>query len=408
MAKSNEATDRATLYRWTVLTVIVLALLAICIYLLPKLLYPPLSGKQLEGVVSQKDRIELMQARLQLQNNARTTTIQGIGGVFFLVTAFFSWQQIQNSREQLEENRKQFGHSQEQARKDQLTTRFTQAIEQLANDKPHVQVGAIFALEQIALASDKDLRPIIEVLLTFVRDNALWIPDSVEMERGRQYDETAPDQFRWQAFPIFSPLEEEGALTMEIPSLQLRSPAVQAAMTVLGRLPLPNLSMPLDLGRVNLRKADLRGARLEGANLFKARLEVAFFHDANLRRANLFEAQLQGAYLHNADLRGANLQWGSLFGARLEGARLEGANLQSTNLNGAYLAGANLSNADIRDCDFGILKSATDVVLQGAVYDDDTDWPKNFKLNTLGAVEGPNARQEYFQRQAFPSPDDFQ
>jgi hypothetical protein len=158
MAQSNERSDRATLYRWVVLTGIVLALLAICIFLLPKLLYPALSGRQLEGIGSQRDRIELMQARLQLQNDARTSIIQAIGGVFFLITAFFSWQQIRNNREQLEENRKQFGHSQEQARKDQLTTRFTQAIEQLANDKPHIQVGAIFALEQIALASSEDLR----------------------------------------------------------------------------------------------------------------------------------------------------------------------------------------------------------------------------------------------------------
>jgi hypothetical protein len=72
-------------------------------------------------------------------------------------------------------------------------------------------------------------------------------------------------------------------------------------------------------------RADLRGANLFRANLFRADLR-----GANLFRANLFRADLRGAYLRGANLHGANL-----FGANLRGADLRGADLFGANLHGA-------------------------------------------------------------------------
>ena len=73
------------------------------------------------------------------------------------------------------------------------------------------------------------------------------------------------------------------------------------------------------------RGADLRSAKLGGADL----------EGANLRSANLWGADLGSANLGGADLRSANLG----------GADLGGANLRSANLWGADLGSANLGSA---------------------------------------------------------------
>lgn len=105
---------------------------------------------------------------------------------------------------------------------------------------------------------------------------------------------------------------------------------------------------------VHMEKADLRGARLEGANLSEAKLEGANLRGAKLEGANLRRARLEGAnllvakleraYLIEARLEGANLS-----GAKLEGAYLSRARLEGANLIGARLEGAELNNIILRD-----------------------------------------------------------
>ena len=83
-------------------------------------------------------------------------------------------------------------------------------------------------------------------------------------------------------------------------------------------------------------------ANLSGANLFRANLFKANLSGANLSWADLFRANLYGA-----DLSGADLSWADLFGADLSGADLSGADLSEANLYGANLSGANLSEANL-------------------------------------------------------------
>jgi uncharacterized protein YjbI with pentapeptide repeats len=82
---------------------------------------------------------------------------------------------------------------------------------------------------------------------------------------------------------------------------------------------------------VEKNKSNLRGADLQGANLY----------EASLRGADLREANLQGASLRGADLREANLYEASLRGADLREANLRGANLYGADLRGyLYLKGS--------------------------------------------------------------------
>src|SRR5689334_24616339 len=78
---------------------ILLALLGI-LFILPQLLYPPLSDNSLDAAhIAGKDRIQLQNDRLRLQNDARATLLQGLGGAVLLLGAIFTWQQLQTARE---------------------------------------------------------------------------------------------------------------------------------------------------------------------------------------------------------------------------------------------------------------------------------------------------------------------
>jgi uncharacterized protein YjbI with pentapeptide repeats len=112
-----------------------------------------------------------------------------------------------------------------------------------------------------------------------------------------------------------------------------------------------NYNIGFDLSRANLSGANLSGALLFKANLFDANLSganlsKASIHDANLQGANLSKANLTEADLSKANLIQANLTEADLSRANLSGAGLGWADLTQANLNGANLSGANLSGAN--------------------------------------------------------------
>ena len=165
----------------------------------------------------------------------------------------------------------------------QITERFTRAIDQLGSENMAVRLGGIYALERIAKDSDKDHWQVMEVLTAYVRENAGF---KGEYAGG-------------------VPVSDELELATDI----------QAILTVQGRRN-ANYDKPgqyLDLRRTNLGRANLADANLQSANLA----------DTNLQGAYLADTNLQGAYL-----AGTNLQKTYLIGANLQGADLNGANLR--------------------------------------------------------------------------------
>ncbi len=120
----------------------------------------------------------------------------------------------------------------------------------------------------------------------------------------------------------------------------------------------------VDLGGLNLKKANFWGSALIDANL----------SDADLRDTDLRKANLAGTYLAGAKLKGAridddtklddkwrlvwkivnqqtsrNLNEKDLAGANLEGVDLSGANLEGADLSGANLTKANLAGAKLKE-----------------------------------------------------------
>jgi hypothetical protein len=287
------------------------------IWAMPERLHPPLTEAQLRGLTPDQ-RLQRQQEQRRLQNQVRTTGVQGLVGLLALtgaaVGASVAWRQLQ-------ENRRHQQRSEELTREGQITDRYTKAVEQLGNDRGQLDVtlGGIFALERIAKDSPADRATIAEILTAYVRGHAPWPPT-----RPGQYVENAPLD--------------------RLPSLHERSPDVQAVLTVLGRMP-PDERGHLDLRGTDLRKADLTGADLEEADLSGAHLELAHLDRAELFYANLAYAHLEGAWLLYSHLEGVNLSGASLRGAgflrtHLEGADLSNTHLEANTLDMAYLEGA--------------------------------------------------------------------
>ncbi len=336
--------------RWglALLTVLALGILIAVLVEVPRLLYPPLSPAELRQVHDPAQRIQLANARGSVQNQARAALLQGVAGLAVLAAAYVGYRQLQAIR------------------RGQNIERFMRAIEQLGNRQRQLDValGGIYALGDIARTSPSERGVVSEVLAAYARSHTPWPP----RQHGR-----------------------DGATDLdEVPDLGARAPDVQAALTVLGQVDRngndPDRPVAVDLHGCDLRKAFLRGGRLEGVDLHGAHLERADLGDAHLARANLREAKLgqadlAGADLEEADLVGADLadatlnsvqlarakligtwlQGATLRAARLEGASLHRAHLEAASLTAAHLSGAVLTGARLKQA---FLTSAH---LEGAV-----------------------------------------
>ena len=208
------------------------------------------------------------------KNDARTTLLQGIGGMLVLagtaIGVVVGLRQLQLNRE------------------GQITERFTKAVEQLGhgNAKLDVTLGGIHALERIARDSPADRAAIAEVLSAYVRGHAPSLSAPSKKAARGQLDSD------------------------RLSLMQFSAPDVYAALSVLGRfppLPRPPHEMdparfpPIMLGWTNLRRAHLPFARFDNAFLGRAYLENTFLAAASLADAYLMGAHFDGADLNHAD-----------------------------------------------------------------------------------------------------------
>jgi hypothetical protein len=233
-----------------------------------------------------------------------------------------------------------------EARSGQVTDRLTRAVEQLGSSNPQVRMGAIYALEQIAYDSKA---PLIARWRSFIAARV------ASLTRSR-FHSTANRHRSYVAYVATllaamvrsrSHLNDGGVPDGVV--LKVRAPDVQAALTVLCRLPVCDDHVQSDeKGRLDLSRSDIRRASLRQAQMERADLSRAFLQGADLREANL-----RGVVLKEANL-------GPVSGSRYrDGADLSDANLAEADLTGAVL-------------DRAIL---TDAVLDGAIWSKSTCWP---------------------------------
>ncbi|MGH3071398.1 MAG: pentapeptide repeat-containing protein [Gaiellaceae bacterium] len=301
-----------------VLVIAVLAIVLASVFVLPELVV----DRDLDGPRSALTPGE----HLKATNDVRTTLLQGLAGLFFLATAYFTLRQIRISQQQL--------------RVDEdtgIAQRFTHAVDQLGSETRGVRIGGIYALERIGRDRDADFREIAEILSALVRERALQAVTDA---------------------PIASTVLDAD---------------VQAALTVLARLPqAPDGRLDLsavDLTGANLRLAHLDRVNLNGSRLARADLTGAHLNDALLvgtdfRSAKLERAELRGSVMIDARLEKAKAAGVDLRKANMTGSRVDGARLAKARLEGARLVGVNLAAARYNDLS----------------HDAETVWPEGFEL----------------------------
>ncbi|ONH62348.1 hypothetical protein CcI49_02925 [Frankia sp. CcI49] len=186
---------------------------------------------------------------------------------------------------------------------------YATAISQIGSDTIDVRLGGIYALERIAVDSPDDQRTVVEVLSAFIREHTrLSSTGTPEADRRPTTD-------------------------------------VQAALTVLGRLPARDGVPRADLNGANLTRAVLAEADLTGAWLLGADLTHADLLRANLTEAVLVEANLAHARGDTTNLTRAWMSKANLTGAMMTQSNFSNAQLFNTNFTGAWLFLANFTDA---------------------------------------------------------------
>jgi hypothetical protein len=304
-------------------------------------------------------------AKLKAITDTRTALLAGLIGVGALLTFWLNSRVYRITAQTLRVTEQ--GH---------ITERYTKAIEQLGSDKLDVRLGGIYALERIAKDFPRDHPTVVEVLSAFVREHSHPTPT------------TAPDPtiaevlaalLRGRSEPAEvsqSTSDHSGDYGPNEFSLSLKPPTdVQAAVTVLGRLPQRSGVSRGDLSAALLAGAELTRANLSGAELTRANLSGADLDGADLSGAGLFGADLSGAELEGANLSGAVLIGADLPGAELSRADLPGAVLIGADLSGAGLDGADLSGANLDEADLREIPDLTQEQLNSADGDAETRLP---------------------------------
>ncbi|MBF2019707.1 MAG: pentapeptide repeat-containing protein [Hydrococcus sp. C42_A2020_068] len=177
-------------------------------------------------------------------------------------------------------------------------------------------------------------------------------------------------------------------------------------------------SQRLDLSRAQLRGAALRRAWLNNVDLSEANLSCADLRRARLcnicaiaadfTEANLSRASLQDAVLKRANFAKTSLRWACLIGADLSGANLAGANLTGADLTNTDLSGANLTGAELTGADLSgaslIDVQACGTNFQGAIFTGACleDW-KIDKATQLDELIGDYVYLESGRQRRFPS-----
>lgn len=252
----------------------------------------------IEALPESKTKTEVLQPKelFELENEARKTIAQIVGGVVVIVGLIFTGANLWITEQVAEKNRTV-------AMEGQITDRYTKAIAQLGDPKLEVRLGGIFALERIAKDSPKDQQTIMEVLTAFVRETTAH-RDMQLLDNKKQDISTKP------------------------------TTDIIAILTVIAR-------RSLNIEKGSNYQPDLKNSRLARANLEGLNLREVDLRGADLRGADLHGADLRGTRLEGANLEGADLHYAQLQ-TLLDGANLREANLYETDFGTAVLFGANL------------------------------------------------------------------
>ncbi|EKU97317.1 putative low-complexity protein [Leptolyngbya sp. PCC 7375] len=194
-------------------------------------------------------------------------------------------------------SRRQLAASQEQ----NITERFSVAVEQLGHEQTAVRIGGIYSLERIAQDSPRDYWTVMEILAAFIRDRRNWIA--------------------WEDLPEEPKIEKD----------------ITPAIIVLGRC--DRTRQPPN-SPIYLQSCDFRRCAFINDNF-----PNTLFHKSHFGQANLSGSNFQGSSFRRSNLTDANLKNADLSETNLTKAKLTRADVTHCNFQNADLSEADLSHA---------------------------------------------------------------
>lgn len=240
-------------------------------------------------------------------------TAIAMGGGVAAAGIYFTWKTLQvtlwSNKRNVDLTRtsvKQTTQTIEQTQKGQTAERFTRAIDQIGSTALELRIGGIFSLEAIARDNPEYRSAVVETLSAYIRHRFPYSPNSQynyprpqEVQRGEPSSSVVPPK----RFDLNAILD---AFRRTLKKAGCSEKSERGSMTE-----------PLNLHKVDLRRADLTGIDLEGADL----------STTNLHGADLTGVSLKETYLYDTDLKNAFLTGANLLDATLEEANLSLADL---------------------------------------------------------------------------------
>ena len=238
-----------------------------------------------------------------LENSARGTLVQLLGGAALVLTFAATWIQITDTREATD-------RTLELTRAQQETERFTRAVEQLGSSRLEVRSGGIYGLQQVARDSPRRRPAVAQLMQAYLKTN----------HRVRRRDP------RIRPLLVRNAVARNGVPVAPAcgPTVAYPAPDAQAAIEALLELP-RGARGDLDLAATSLVGVRLPAADLSGADLREASLAGAYLRGARFDRAKIFQTDLRRACLRDARFRRAIFSFPDAEGADLKGAELSRA-----------------------------------------------------------------------------------
>jgi uncharacterized protein YjbI with pentapeptide repeats len=270
----------------------------------------------------------------ELENGARGTVVQIIGGLALLLTFVATWMQISDTRNATNRTLRLTAAQQE-------TERFTRAVEQLSSTRREVRIGGIYGLQGVAVEGSPYRRPAAQILLAYLHDRH---------RAGHRAERWASD------------LAAQGASFQPVCELQLQrnvADDTQAGLSVVLGFPTA-ARRPFKLTRTDLTFFRQPRANFTGADLTYSYLTAAYLPDARFDTSVLEAANFTRACLRRASFRDAS----SIREVSFDGADLRGANLSHARLSASFrfadLRGADISGTQVTRGSYQMVGVKTD------------------------------------------------
>lgn len=301
---------------------------------------PVLVSASLAGVSADGEALTLAE-RAAAITAARQVVLLAAGGLLAVITLMLTQRRdaVARARHEIDRDANR-------------TTRYTEAVKQLGDDKAAVRFGGIYALGRIAEDSERDRGTIIQVLVAYVREAAPHPAPIVPRSREEA------QRLHTSATVQLSTAKAAVEVIAVLSALQSRASSVDLAGTSLRRADLASANFAMGdfsgsyMRDVVLLKASLTGCGFVATDLTDAHLEGVDAGGGVFRNVLAQGASFGNAVLDGADFGEAMLASANFVKAHMEEASLVGADVSEAVFDGAVLVGANFRGADLLNASF--------------------------------------------------------